>query len=429
MTKLRAAARWSSSDKFAFGLSRAWVAALAIAFSVLLPSPVQARDHGRGDDGKAWLASWGASPSDPAAGLSSQTVREHVRLSFGGDRIRIRLSNRFGTQSLVVGPVHVAIQASGPSIVPGTDRALTFSGQSTFTIPPGALAVSDPVKLDVDALQEIAVSIFLPGVSGPLTIHQLGVSTTYISTTGDFTGSTALPVSTTSLSRYLLSDVEVLASDDADAVVTLGDSITDGFASTVDANHRWPDFLAARLQAAHPRRPISVVDQGISGNRLLHDIAGPSALERFDRDVIAQTGVRWMTVLLGINDIGFAGLFPGAGPISADDLIGAYKQLIIRAHDASLKIYGCTLTPFEGSFPGYYTPEKEVTRQTVNDWIRTSGGFDAVIDFDAAIRDPSHPTRMLPAYDSGDHLHPNDTGYQVMANTVDLKLFRDGDRD
>ncbi len=430
MTKLRTAAHTSSSDKFASGLPRAWVAALAIALSVLLPSSVQAHGNGRGDDGKAWLASWGASPSDPATGLSSQTVREHVRLSFGGDRIRIRLSNRFGTQSLVVGPVHVALQASGPAIVPGTDRAVTFGGQSTFTIPPGALAVSDPVQLGVEALQEIAVSIFLPGASGPLTIHQLGVATTYISTTGDFTGSTALPVSTTSLSRYLLSDVEVLASDDGDAVVTLGDSITDGFASTVDANHRWPDFLAARLQAQHPRRPISVVDQGISGNRLLHDIAGPSALERFDRDVIAQTGVRWMTVLLGINDIGFPGAVPGSTAVTSDEIIGAHKQLILRAHAAGLRIYGCTLTPFEGTiFPGYFTPAKEVMRAAVNQWIRTSGAYDAVIDFDAAIRDPSHPTRMLPAYDSGDHLHPNDAGYQVMANTVDLKLFRDEEHD
>jgi lysophospholipase L1-like esterase len=420
----------SSLDKSAFAL-RPRSAVILIALLAFLPSASQAdgRGHGHGEEG-VWLASWGASPSDPGPGLSSQTVREHVRLSLGGDRLRVRLSNRFGTQSLVVGPVHVALQASGAAIVPGSDRAVTFSGQPTITIPPGALAVSDPVRLEVEALQEVAVSIFLPGNSGPLTIHALGVQTAYISPTGDFTSSAVLPVSTTSLSRFLLSDVEVLASDEGDAIITLGDSITDGFNSTVDANHRWPDFLAARLRAQHHQVPISVVDQGISGNRLLHDIAGPSALERFDRDVIAQPGAHWMTVLLGINDIGFPGAVPGATAVTADEIIGAHKQLIIRAHDAGLKIYGCTLTPFEGTiFPGYFTPAKEVTRETVNAFIRTSGAFDAVIDFDQAIRDPSHPTRMLPAFDSGDHLHPNDLGYQTMANAVDLRLFGKGEED
>jgi lysophospholipase L1-like esterase len=420
--------RSSFSDRFVFGLLRTWAAALAIALSALLPSSVQAQGRGHGDGGTAWLASWGASPSGRAAGLSSRTVRQHVRLSFGGDRIRIRLSNRFGTQSLVVGPVHVALQASGPAIVPGTDRAVIFGGQSTVTIRAGAAAVSDPVQLGVEALQQIAVSLYLPGDSGPLTVHRLGASTTYISSTGDFTGRPALPVSSTSLSRYLLSDVEVLASDDADAVVTFGDSITDGFASTVGANHRWPDFLAARLQAQHPRRPISVVNQGISGDRLLDDIDGSSAPERFDQDVIAQSGVRWVTVLLGINDIGLSGEMPGSIAVTAERIIGAHKQLILRAHAAGLKIYGCTLTPFEGT-AYYYTAAKEAMRATVNQWIRTSGAYDAVIDFDAAIRDPRHPTRMLPAYDSGDHIHPSDAGYQAMANAVDLKLFRGEERD
>lgn len=410
---------------------RALLAALALA---LVPSGVRAGDHGRPESGRhgEWLAVWGASPSDPAPAMPGVTVREHVRLSLGGDRIRIRLSNRFGTSPLTVGPVHVARQGTGAGIVPGTDRAVTFGGDPTVTIPAGALAVSDPISLDVDALSEIAVSIFLPPGSGTLTIHALGVSTTYISPPGDFTGASVLPVASTQLSRFLLSNVEALVHKSSDAIVTLGDSITDGFASTVDANHRWPDFLADRLRAKHRFDDISVVDQGISGNRLRKDIAGPNAQERFDRDVIAQTGVRWVTLLEGINDIGFPGSVepPSTPRTTAPEIIAAYKQLITRAHAAGLKIYGCTLTPFEGTiFPGYFAPDKEPVRQAVNEWIRTSGWFDAVIDFDRAVRDPSHPTRMLPAYDSGDHLHPNDAGYQAMANAVDLRLFQGGDDD
>jgi lysophospholipase L1-like esterase len=201
--------------------------------------------------------------------------------------------------------------------------------------------------------------------------------------------------------------------------------------STVDANHRWPDFLAGRLAAGHRGGVVTVVDQGISGNRLLHNVAGPSGLERFDRDVISQPGVRWVTVLLGINDIGFVGAPfqpPGETAPTAEDLIAAHHQLIVRAHAAGLKIYGATLTPFEGTiFPGYYTPAKEPIREAVNEWIRESGEYDAVIDFDRAVRDPSHPTQILAAYDCGDHLHPNDAGYQAMAEAVKLTLFRDDD--
>jgi lysophospholipase L1-like esterase len=409
---------------------RAVLAILALAF---VPQGVLAGEHDEQGRGRgAWLAVWGASPSDPATAMPGVTVREHVRLSLGGDRIRIRLSNRFGTSPLTVGPVHVALQGTGPGIVPGTDRALTFGGDDTVTIPAGALAVSDPVHLRVDDLQEIAVSIFLPAGSGTLTIHALGVATTYVSTPGDFTGATVLPVASTQLTKILLSNVEVWASKKSDAIVTLGDSITDGFNSTVDANHRWPDILANRLRAKHGNDDVSVVNQGISGNRLRKDIAGPNAQERFDRDVIAQTGVRWVTLLEGINDIGFPGAVDPPTPrTTAPEIIAAYKQLITRAHAAGLKIYGCTLTPFEGTiFPGYFAPDKEPVRQAVNEWIRTSGFFDAVIDFDRVVRDPSHPSRMLPAFDSGDHLHPNDAGYAAMANSIDLRLFRgNGDED
>ncbi len=407
-------------------------AVLGILALALVPAGAWAGD-GEGRDGRrgAWLAVWGASPSDPGPTLEGQTVREHVRISLGGDRIRIRLSNRFGTAPLLVGAVHVARHDTGAGIVAGTDRTVTFGGEGSVTIPAGALAVSDPIKLDVESLGEIAVSFYFPENTGPLTIHALGVSTTYISPPGDFTSSSVLPTASTLLSRILISDVEAWSSKDGSAVVTLGDSITDGYGSTVDANHRWPDFLAERLRARHGGKLISVVDQGISGNRLRKDIAGPNAQERFDRDVIAQTGVRWVTLLEGINDIGFPGALDPATPrTTAAEVIAAYKQLITRAHAGGLKIYGCTLTPFEGTvFPGYFAPDKEPVRQAVNEWIRTSGWFDAVIDFDKAVRDPSHPTRILPAYDVGDHLHPNDAGYKAMAEAVDLRLFRDDDHD
>ena len=407
---------------------------LALAFVVagLVSLPATAQFAGRESTG--WTSSWGASPSDPADALNGQTIREHVRLSLGGTKIRIRLSNRFGTGDLVLGAVHVALHGTGSGTLPGTDRTVTFSDQPSFTIPVGAQVVSDEISLTVKALDEISVSIFLPGATGPLPIHQLGVSTTYISPPGDFTAAGVMPVSTTSLSRYLLSEVEVLRPG-AVAVVTLGDSITDGYASTVDANRRWPDFLAERLrsqQSATPgMKPVAVVDEGISGNRLLHDIAGPNAQERFDRDVIAQSHVKWVTVLEGINDLGFPGsVEPNAPRVTFKQIVGAYKQLIARAHAARLKIYGCTLTPFEGTtFAGYFAPDKEQVREDVNSWIRNSGQFDAVIDFDKAVRDPSHPTRILPAYDVGDHLHPNDAGYRAMADAVDLRLFRDDGND
>jgi lysophospholipase L1-like esterase len=404
-------------------------AVLAIFALSLVPGAVLAGDQEGQGRREGWVAAWGASPSDPAAAMPGVTIREHVRLSLGGDRIRIRLSNRFGTSPLTVGPVHVARQDTGAAIVPGSDRTVTFGGDDTVTIPTGALAVSDPVSLQVDDLQEIAVSIFLPADSGGLTIHALGVATTYVSTPGDFTGAVSLPVASTQLTKILLSNVEVSVRKDADAIVTLGDSITDGFNSTVDANHRWPDILANRIRAQHGHGTITVVNQGISGNRLRKDIAGPSAQERFDRDVIAQTGVRWVTLLEGINDIGFPGAVdPPLPRTTAPEIIAAYRQIVTRAHAAGLKIYGCTLTPFEGTiFPGYFAPDKEPVREAVNEFIRTSGLFDAVIDFDKVVRDPSHPTRILPAFDSGDHLHPNDSGYQAMANSVDLKLFRGGE--
>lgn len=403
-----------------------WLALPALLAALLVAAPpAAAADPG------PWTSTWGASPQVPAAPLAieGQTLRQVAHLSIGGSRVRIRLSNAFGATALEVSEARVAVSAGGSAIVPNTDRPITFGGASATSIPPGALVVSDPVDLEVAPLADLAVSLYFAGAVTATTEHSLAVQTTWQSPPGNFAAATAMPAdSTTTVSWYFLNGIEVTprASHPA-VVVTLGDSITDGYASTVDANRRWPNVLAARLQARRGSADVAVVDQGISGNRVLHDFIGPNALARLDRDVLVQSGVRWVVVLEGINDIGIANAFGRPEEnVTAAQIIAGHRQLIARAHALGLRIYGATLTPFEGTvFPGYFTPEGEVKRQAVNQWIRTSGAYDAVIDFDLAVRDPDHPARILPAYDSGDHLHPGDLGYEAMARAVDLRLFRD----
>ncbi|HVP65713.1 MAG TPA: SGNH/GDSL hydrolase family protein [Anaeromyxobacteraceae bacterium] len=403
---------------------------LAVALATwAVPAPATAgapwSDHGGGP----WVSTWGASPQVPTTplALSGQTVRQVAHVSLGGHVVRVRLSNAFGTTPLAVSEARVALSTGGSAIDPSTDHPLTFGGSPATTIPAGALVVSDPVWLTVPALSNVAVSLYFPGSVSATTEHSLAVQTTYVSPAGDFASAPEMPAGgTTTSSWYFLNGVEVRSDGrHGAAIVALGDSITDGYASTQDANHRWPNYLAARLQGSYWGSRIAVVDEGISGNRVLHDFVGPNALARLDRDVLAQSGVRWVIVLEGINDIGIPGLTGNAAEeVTADDIIEGHRQIIARAHAKGLKIYGGTLTPFVGTtFPGYYTPEGEVKREAVNHWIRTSGAYDAVIDFDAAVRDPANPTQMLPAFDSGDNLHPNDAGYQAMANAVDLALF------
>jgi lysophospholipase L1-like esterase len=394
-----------------------------VALALAAPAAAHTGDHG------SWIATWGASPQSPAAPLavSGQTIRQIAHVSLGGDVVRVRFSNALGTAGLPISAAHLAISAGGSAIVPGSDRQLTFGGSPTTVVPPGALVVSDPVRLGVAPLANLAISLYFAGSVSATTEHSLAVQTTYVSTAGNFAGDDTIPSGgTTTTQWYFVNGIEVRDEGrPSAAIVALGDSITDGYASTVDANRRWPNRLAARLQGHASTRGLSVVDEGISGNRVLHDFIGPNALARFDRDVLVQSGVRWVIVLEGINDIGIPGAFGApAENVSADEIIEGHRQLIARAHARGLRIYGGTLTPFEGTvFPGYYSPEGEAKREAVNRWIRTSGEYDAVIDFDAAVRDPSHPARMLPAYDSGDHLHPNDAGYQAMANAIDLRLF------
>ncbi|MGJ9417400.1 SGNH/GDSL hydrolase family protein [Massilia sp. CMS3.1] len=381
--------------------------------------------------GERWTGTWGAAPSGPppAANLQTftdQTLRLIVHTSIGGNRVRIRVSNEFGTLPLRIGAARIGVRAAGSDVAPGTDRALSFGGNPSVTIPIGAPVLSDPVELNVPALADLAVSLYLPGTVEANTIHNVASQTNYVSLPGDFTAAATLPVQRLTTSWPFLTEVDVDSA--GPAIVALGDSITDGTRSTLDTNNRWPDWLARRLQTV--RDPVigingrlGVVNRGISANRLLGNpanlLGGRSILERFDRDVLATAGVRYLTLMIGINDIGNS---PNATPIPAADLIAGYRQVIARAHAKGISVFGATLTPFEGA--GYYSPEKEVVRQAVNNWIRSSDEFDGVIDFDLATRDPAHPTRFLPAYDSGDHLHPNDLGYQAMGNAVPLTLFR-----
>ncbi len=398
-----------------------------LAAAIALPHPGGAQDW----IGDRWATTWGTAPAGPPPEASlqtftDQTVRLVVHTSSGGNRVRIRVSNEMGSLPLSVGAARIGLRAGGSDVAVGTDRALTFGGRTGVTIPPGAPVLSDPVELNVPPLSGLAVSLYLPGTVQATTLHALALQTGYVSLPGNFTAAATLPVQRTITIWPFLTAVDV---DSAGlAIVALGDSITDGTRSTPDTNKRWPDWLARRLQAERDQVPglnarLGVVNRGISGNRLLGNSpnaqSGRSALERFDRDVLSTAGVRVLVVLVGINDIGNSS---ATSPVTADDLVAGYRQLIARAHAKGIAIVGATLTPFEGA--GYYSPEKEVVRQAVNNWIRTRGEFDAVLDFDRVTRDPSHPARLLPAYDSGDHLHPNDLGYQAMGNAVPLNVFR-----
>ncbi|MDB5790461.1 MAG: family lipase [Massilia sp.] len=419
---------------------RAWLAAAALALSSLtLPfGAVHAQPDPR-NPGQQWVGTWGTAPAGPPLAAQTQTFNDQtlrliVHTSIGGSQVRIRVSNEHGATSLRIGAAHVARRGAGAEIAAGTDRVLTFSGSPSITIPAGAPVLSDPVDLDVPALSDLAVSLYLPGQVQATTIHGSAFQTNYLSLPGNFTGAATLPTQRTITSWPFLTEVDVSAPG-AGAIVALGNSITDGAVTTLDANRRWTDLLALRLQRTRDRTlnsGLGIVNRGIGGNRLLRDpgeqpLFGISALARFDRDVLATAGVRHLIVLIGINDIGHpgTGTIPATEAATPQDLIAGYRQLIARAHAKGIPVYGGTLTPFEGTiFPGFYTPEKEAVRQAVNNWIRTSDEFDAVIDFDRAVRDPARPTRMLPAYDSGDHLHPNDLGMQALANAIPLELFR-----
>lgn len=372
----------------------------------------------------------------PVGGQSSlhfadQTLRQIAHISLGGSRLRVVLSNTFGTAPLTIGAAQVALRDKDATIVPQSNRVLTFGGAARTVAPAGAILVSDPVDLVVPDFADLAIDLYLPddtaAMKSPITTHPASWQTNYVSPRGNYAGIVTMPVQTTTAYRrgdglptatsFFLTRVEVMAPQQTSAIVTFGDSITDGTGSTTDENQRWPDQLARRLAMADMR--MGVLNAGIGGNCVLSDGNGPSGLARFDRDVIAQTGVTHVIVLEGINDIGKA--LKNSTP-SAADLIAAHKQMIERAHSRGLKIYGATLTPFEGA--NYWTPEGESKREMLNEWIRTSKTYDAVFDFDAAVRNPNHPAKTLAQYDAGDHIHLNAAGYQKLANSIDLMLFR-----
>ncbi|MGX9143177.1 SGNH/GDSL hydrolase family protein [Mesorhizobium sp. 128a] len=381
---------------------------------------------------QAWVGTWLASPQSTWGAdfalpvkippqLKNQTVRQTVRISLGGEKFRVVLSNEYAATPVPIGEARVAVAGEGSKIVAGTDRALTFGGQAQATIAPGTSLISDPVDLRLDALSRLSVSVYLPQATPLKTFHWDGKQTAYIGD-GDQTASETMPTAQTTDARILLSEILVDAPANDGTIIAIGDSITDGNGATRDADNRWPDLLAERLASSQ----VAVLNAGISGARLLDDAMGVKASARFGRDVLAQPGAKAVVVLIGINDISWPGtpFAPKKSLPSLAALTSGYLQLAAQAHAHNMRIIGGTLTPFEGALSGtplvsYYTPEKDALRQELNDWIKTSSAFDAVVDFDLLLRDPSHPTRLLPEFDSGDHLHPGGKGNRAMAEAVE----------
>jgi lysophospholipase L1-like esterase len=416
------------------GLRLAGIAWLVIAGAFVTVGDAQGATAKPKPTGVAdvWAATWESSPEParpPVPVLAGQTVRQIAHVTLGGIYIRVRLSNEFGDKPLLVGAAHLALSTgTGAAIQPGTDRALTFGGKPDVTIPVGARVLSDPVSLTVPAFANVAVSLYFPQPTGTITENYFSMQTSYM-TSGDATAQPDMPGAATMTQRVILTGLDVSAGAGTKVVVVLGDSLTGGFGSTLDANHRWTDLLALRLAARKGNPPpIGVVNAGIGGNRLLHDYFGPNALARFDRDVLAQPSVGYLIVLLGINDFGLPGGHPelAGEDVTADDVIAGYKQLIVQANSFGIKVFIATIPPFGPlpQRPGYYSDAAEAKREAVNAWIRTNTDAQGYIDFETALRDPKNHIRMLPAYDSADHLDPNDAGYQVMANAVDFRLFQ-----
>jgi lysophospholipase L1-like esterase len=412
---------------------RSCLAAALLALAIAAPGAARAAEP--------WITTWAATPAPRWAEelpapfgvpevLGDQTVRQVARISVGGDQIRVVISNEFGARPVTIGSATVALSTGGSAVDPATVKPLSFSGRSTAVIPPGAPIVSDPVDLAVKPLASVAVSFYLPKRTGLASVHWDGVQTGFISGPGDMTKAADFKAAATTKSRIFLSRILTTAKPDSSAVVFFGDSITDGNCSTPDTNNRWPDHVAERLQAeGHP--DVAVVNEAYSGDRVLTNGMGTNALSRFDMSVLSHPRVSTVVMMMGINDIGWPGegaITPSDPEPTADDVIAGYKQIIDRAHTHGLRFVAVTLTPFIDTFKGtplsgYYTPEKEKIRQQVNAWIRSNKLADGVIDFDKVIEDPANPGHVLPAYDCGDHLHPNDNGYQAMAKAVDLKVL------
>ena len=399
--------------------------AIAAVLALASAHPAQASDE-NGARVQSWAVGHIAPLPEIAAQYNNQTLRAIVHTSIGGDQVRVRIANTFGTRPLTIGAAHVALSSTGASIVPGSDRALTFGGKASLIVPAGALALSDPVDLHIDALSNVAVSLYLPSpTKGETTTLFQGSS--FVSSTGNFVAAADLAGATPLGEWPFVSGVSVAIKKPGAAIVAITDSAT--------LVSQWPNALAERLDARHVDY-LGVVSTAIAGNRLLFNSAGPTGpethwgqavLTRFERDVLSQAGAQTAIVWIGLNDLAGAGAFyPASEQASVDDVIAGLRQLIGRAHEYGLAILGCTISPMGGntSLPGFDTPAHEAARVALNQWIRTSGAFDGVVDADLVLRDPSQPTRLLPAYDSGDHLHPNTDGGRAVANSIDLKLLR-----
>jgi lysophospholipase L1-like esterase len=378
-------------------------------------------------EGTHWVGTWTAAPA-PAEGaaFSNHTLRMLPRVSIGGSTLRVRISNAYGARPLPIGAAWIGLHRAGSALVSGSNRRLTFGGERGATVAAGALIVSDPVELTFAPLADLAVSVHLPGdVPASFAITgRYARQTNYISPPGEFAAEEVMPVGRLTDDWYFVCGIDVVASTTTGAVVALGDSLTDANISTHDGHHSWPSQLARRLVARPPGRPMAVMNQGLGGNRILHDIRGDSGLRRFDRDVLAQSGVTHAVIMLGTNDLRNR---PGKPEeeATAPQMIAGLKQFAVRGQACGIKVIAGTLTPFENEtfLPGAWNPRREAVRQAVNAWLRHTDVFAAVVDFDLALRDPEHPTRMLPAFDCGDHLHPSDLGYRTMGDAIDLSLF------
>jgi lysophospholipase L1-like esterase len=413
------------------GRHQSWLLAAALTTLIALPS-----------EASGWTASWGAAPLPPGPAVgpfpatpafSNQTIRQVVRISAGGDRIRVRFTNEYGTKPLLIGAARVALADAKGNIQPGTERPVLFAGKPSALIPAASPFLSDTLEFPVKALTRLSISIYLPGDTGQCTCHEVGMQTAYVSDTGNFASGGFTPKQTVFV-RAFISGIEVEGKRPTRAIVVLGDSISDGVGSTPDANKRWPDLLAERLAARKGDAAWGVINMGISGNRILSDGAGQSALARFDRDVLSVPGAAVVVVFEGVNDLGI-GLGEFQGPMAdlfkslvpehkpdAESMIAGYRQLIDRAHARGLKVFGATIVPYQGA--DYYSAAGEAVRQQINAWIRNGHAFDAVLDFDAVWRDPAQPTQIAGPLQSGDHLHGSDKGYEAIAKSIDLALFK-----
>jgi len=408
-------------------LFRAPLVFIVVLFSVGSFSYCHGQAQGISAATHHWVGTWSTAEQlvelrnmPPAPGLSHTTLRQVVRVSLGGDSLRVRFSNEFSSMPVTLNAVHIAISAGGSAIDPESDQALSFDGKSEVTVRAGTAVMSDPFRFVLKPRSDVTITIYFGDTSPDVTGHPGSRTTSYL-LPGNEVSTKDLPGAVQTEHWYVINGIDVVAPDSAAAVVVLGNSITDGRGSGTNKQDRWPDELARRLQGNPDTRNVAVLNEGIGGNCVLRQCLGPSALNRFERDVMNQSGVRWLVILEGINDIGQLRGAKAAEEV-VHDLIAAYEQMIDSAHAKGVRVYGATLTPFGGSF--YDSPDRQTAWKKLNDWIRTSGRFDAVIDLDAAVHDPANPLHLLPAADSGDHLHPSETGHRMMAEAVDLKLFK-----